>query len=157
MNEKKGLNLEKELMKEITTSQPKSYCQEFLDSYFQPKDFEKNGKLYEALGVKLFSKYWINGGSYWTQRSQYSVVRGRTKEDLEHFIATTKLLEEKHLVILPIYFTLIAIPLAHEDYACAAINVMLNVAVNVYPIMSQRYNRNRAIKLKERLESQIIP
>ena len=157
MNEKKGLNLEKELMKEITTSQPKSYCQEFLDSYFQQKDFEKNGKLYEALGVKLFSKYWINGGSYWTQRGQPSMITGRKKENLEHFIAETKRLEGVHLVFLPIYFTPAVVALAYENYTSVAISIILNMAFNVYPIMNQRYNRNRAIKLKERLESQIIP
>jgi|SRR3989344_2411829 len=144
-------NLEEKLTEKEKLTQPKT-SESFWDSYFQSKDFEKSGKLYEALGVKLFSKYWLNGGSYWTQRGQSPMVRGRKKKDLGDYIVTTKALERPHLIFLPVYFTVTAMCLAYETYNMAAFSVMANIAINFYPIMSLRYNRNRAVNLIERLE-----
>ncbi len=37
------------------------------------------------------------------------------------------------------------------EYAAVAVNLALNIVINVYPIMLQRYNRARALPLLNRL------
>ncbi|GEM_PF-1766738 len=150
--------LERELYRESHGStdvkETDSFWQRLSDLYFQPKFFEKSGKLYEALGVNWFRKYFPNGGSYWTQRGQSSMVKGRKKEDLESFVRLTKRLEGIHTFGALPFFTIIAaaISLADKAYVVAGVGVVFNLVTNLYPIMSQRYNRNKANKMLERLE-----
>lgn len=93
-------DLERELYAEspegTDVTKGKSFWQKLSDLYFQPKSFERSGKLYEALGVKWFRKYCPNGGSFWTKRGQPSMVKGGTKENLESFMGLTKYLEAIH-------------------------------------------------------------
>ncbi len=149
MTEKES-ELETELRKKNTSGSSRNSWNSFWDSYFQPQHFEKSGEIYKALGVKLFSKYWINGGSYWVAKGQSPMVKGRKKEDLESYIVKTRHLEGIHLAFLQVYSAITAICLVSETYTAAAISVGANVAVNLYPIMSMRYNRNRTIKLSKR-------
>lgn len=119
--------------------------------YFAPKPWEKNGKLYELLGVKLFSKYFPNAGSYWIRkgREPKRVKSGRS-EDLERFIGHTKSVESAHGVIaLPLAVFTIYSAFIGAPYSAAVFGA-LNFVANFYPIISQRYNRNRAIQLRER-------
>ena len=150
-------DLERELYAEsperTDVTKDKSFWQKLSDLYFQPKSFERSGKLYESLGVKWFRKYCPNGGSFWTKRGQSSMVKGRTKENLESFIWLTKILEGVHSFgFLPFYTTMTAIDLADKDYVGAGIWTVLNLGLNLYPIMSQRYNRNKATQMLESLE-----
>src|SRR3989338_6716657 len=150
--------LEREIYQEspksINIEKTKSFCQEIVNGlnwlqgqYFRPKSFEKSGKLYEALGIKLFRKYFPNGGSWWTKRGQPSMVEGRKKENLEKFILLTKILEGMHAFgFLPCYASLTAKALEYEDYAGVGVGILI-MGVNLYPIMSQRYNRNKANKM----------
>ena len=148
--------LEREIYQEspksINIEKTKSFWKKLDDLYFQPKFFEKSGKLYEALGIKLFRKYFPNGGSWWTKRGQPSMVEGRKKEDLEKFILLTKILEGMHAFgFLPCYASLTAKALEYEDYAGVGVGILI-MGVNLYPIMSQRYNRNKANKMLEILK-----
>ncbi|MBI5347693.1 MAG: hypothetical protein HZB66_03720 [Candidatus Aenigmarchaeota archaeon] len=147
-------NLESELYSEVTANQSKrTFWQKLNDLYFEPKTFEKSGKLYEALGAKWFGKYCPNGGSYWTQKGQSSMIHGRKKGDLESFIVLTKILEGIHAFGgAPFCTTMAAIYLADKDYASAAIWGVIDIALNFYPVMSQRYNRNKTIQILDRLE-----
>lgn len=83
------------------------------------------------------------------------MVKGRKREDLESYISLTHWFEKIHLAFLPVYSALTAVTLTHEWYTGAAISMGANIAVNLYPIMSQRYNRNRAMKLLERMNQNV--
>ena len=144
-------NLERELYQEFP-KEAKIKEKGLSDLYFKPAFFEKTGRLYEALGVKHFRKYFPNGGSYWIRKGQPCWIKGRKKDDLERFIKKTETIEAIHVLAgLPIT-AMSAMLLADKDYVAAGIFTLLNLAVNVYPIMSQRYNRNIANKILERLE-----
>lgn len=149
-------DLEKEICVEspetIDITKGKPFWQKLSDWYFQPKFFEKRGKLYEALGIKWFQKYCPTGGSYWTKRGLPSMIEGRKTENLEDFIGLTKMLECVHCGFLPLYVASTTILLTENYYVGAGIGAVLNLGVNIYPIMSQRYNRNKATQLLERLE-----
>lgn len=145
-------NLHHEFSKSIDAKKTKSLWKKLSDSYFQLESFEKSGKLYEALGIKWFRKYCSNGGSYWTRRRESSMIKGRKKENLENFVRLTKRLEGIHVCgILP-FLTMSTISLADKDYTGAGIMTILNLAINIYPIMSQRYNRNKTKQMLGRLE-----
>ena len=56
-------NLEKELSSESPTSEDNGILQKLkkvynaTDYYFRPKSFEKNGKIYEKMGIRTFKKF----------------------------------------------------------------------------------------------------
>ena len=86
------------------------------DWYFVPKPWERSGKLYKALGVGLFSRYILNGGSYWTKkeyarqrkahgRGYWALqeglgwIKSRKREEISRFIYTTKGIETAHVAL----------------------------------------------------------
>ncbi len=121
--------------------------------YFKPKSFEKNGKLYECLGVKIFGKYCPNGGSYWMEESHCpkQKTKEENKNNLKGLIAQTYEVEAAHsFFLVPIFTIAAAINLAFENYESAGVETMLNFIVNFYPIVNQRYVRNKTNKILEK-------
>ena len=124
--------------------------QKTLDWYFEIKDFEKSGKLYKNLGIKQFQKLvrLIN--------SPKGLMKG--KEDLKKYQAFTKGIELTHILGsamlggIGIYSA--SIPKEKfEDYLlCVGAPMLFNVLGNSYPIMLQRYNRNKTEKILKRIE-----
>ena len=144
--------LEQTLDEESSLQKVSRLGNKVLDLYYRPKEFEKSGRLYEALGVRTFSKYCPNGGSYWNKLLKRKIFKKRSKS-LNHFTIETKIKEAAHVAFLPFYTHLTTEFLSVDDYLNAAIITILNIGINVYPIMSQRYNRNRALNLIDRLEN----
>jgi hypothetical protein len=125
-------------------------------AYFKTREFEKSGKLYEALGVRYFKKIVPTGGDYFM-----SIVRKGFKNakmiDGKTFIPwynnMTKFYESMHLVG---FFAMGSIDYEHlinGRYKQAAMGVSINLAVNLYPIMLQRYNRARMAPMIEKLDN----
>ncbi len=127
------------------------------DYYFKPHFFEKNGKLYEAIGVKLFSRYCPTAGSIWRRKKNSkgeTTVRMsyRGKTPRERLIRDSKRIEAAHTVIgLPLALAA-ASYVVTADYVPAAVFGLMAFGLNFYPIISQRYNRNRALQSVERYE-----
>ncbi len=130
----------------------KSTLTKTLDNYFATKEFEKDGKIYEILGVKYFGRYFPNFGSFWTKKfKEYpSMINGYKKKDLNKFINLTRRIEGGHLIALPLWTSLNIYHFMNKDYESLAIFGGINILINVYPIMSQRYNRNRALRFLEK-------
>jgi hypothetical protein len=136
--------MEKEIIQDRLNN--KGLFKKIADSYFKIRSFEKSGKLYEAFGIDLFRKYCPNGGSKFSLTGSF--IDGKSKKDLEEFVSTTKLAEAVHTFILFPYITnSIMNDLSKGDYESVVGGVILNIVGNVYPIMAQRYNRNKANKL----------
>ena len=117
-----------------------------MDWYFEPKGFEKISRLYEALGVKLWSKYWPNGGSKFSG----SVHDPHSKSGLESYLNLTKVLETTHLLLTIPFFQMTLLHLLQEEYFLAGRDIALNIIANGYPIMSMRYNRDRVSKILQK-------
>ncbi len=121
-----------------------------VDWYFEPKWFERSGRFYETLGVKLFSRYCVNGGSYWSRSDPaLRVVAGR--KDLSSYLQHTGKMEATHLLISMSCASVVALGIAFDNLLVAEVAGFNTLLCNCHPIMSQRYNRNRAVKLAERL------
>jgi len=150
LNQKSGQA--KDSSRTVDTVKSKSLWQELSDLYFTPKSFERSGRLYEALGIKFFRKYCPNAGSYWTRKFKGSLIYGRTRGNLEDFVNRTKILESIHFFgALPIY-GIIAYELTYFDnYIGAGAILLLNFGANIWPIMAQRYNRNKVNQILARM------
>ncbi len=122
------------------------------DSYFKIRDFERSGTIYKICGAGYFSKYWINGGSFWKREgisatSTTPFKRAYPKSDLQSLITSTKMLESFHALAFPVYSAGIIMVFMKDEYGAAAVFAGLNFFINVLPIMGQRYNRARAERI----------
>jgi hypothetical protein len=132
---------------------------DLVDSYFKSKEFEKSGRIYRALGIEFFKDIVPTYGDYTMRairkhKKNYRLIRH--KGELEGFNNITKINESIHLASFLISTPLSLIHLFNGDYPKFAIGAGLNLIINIYPIMLQRYNRARLTPLLERLEEREI-
>lgn len=117
--------------------------------WFKPKPFESTG-LYERLGVRPYKRY-VPLSSDWMRArlkspSQYSTDPKKMRE----YESTTRILEATHAAAIPIMSLLFATPTLDEIKI--SLIVVVNILINVYPIMLQRYNRTRFNNVITKLE-----
>ena len=119
------------------------------DSYFRPRAFELSGRLYEAAGVHRFGRFMMHG-DYMNRRIRriipgYRFVGGR---DSLHRVEThTRESERGHLVWLlsgvpPTIYAMVSGWLKFAAYFVA-----VNIILNIYPILLQRYTRARICRI----------
>ncbi len=129
-----------------------SYLKKSADVLFKIRSFEKSGKLYKALGVKPFQKLhkYTYGAlvNFLADRDVYS-IKGNSTEVLSLQAWGTKVYEVPHQV-----FNVLMINSMYNNYLDGEIgmlkfNLVGNILINVYPIMLQRYKRNRLEKVLE--------
>ena len=128
-----------------------------IDSYFKPKSFERwdDGKIYRWLGVKHFKKILPTGGDYVARWIGWRPIANASskEEGLRDYEKLTRSLELIHSVLFPLYTTSMIQDLTDGDLESAGWMLIKNLAVNVYPIMVQRYNRARIYNALDRIES----
>ena len=128
-----------------------------IDSYFKPKSFERweDGKIYKWLGVKHFKKILPTGGDYVAKWIGWRPIAGASskEEGLRDYEKWTRVYESIHSVLFPLYTTSMIQDLADGDLESAGWMLLKNLAINVYPIMVQRYNRARIYNALDRIES----
>jgi hypothetical protein len=139
------------------------------EQYFMPRSFESK-KLYKLLGVVAFNKY-INPNSTTNRRPFLETYRsyrsarkpgnnfgglpdvGSHVERIQAFEATSKNNELTHLTGLVINAALEGfMEVSDSPSWCRIANGALAVVGNVYPIMTQRYNRLRTTHVLEILQ-----
>jgi hypothetical protein len=116
-------------------------------SWFQPKAFELSGRFYEALGVRRFRAYMVNGDimNSWIRRSVpgYRYLTGR--ESTQAFGRQTCENERGHMLMLLSALPATAYAILTSRFKFALYFLMVNIVLNVYPILLQRYTRARII------------
>src|SRR3989338_9292207 len=126
------------------------------DFYFQPKFFEKSGRFYEWFGVKFFKKYLLLTSEdtplgLWRNRSLFGYYYESKLKSLEK---ETRDLEVIHLFGLYVFscFMVLAYLMSSFLFLIYFFS-FLNICINLYPILVQRYNRARIYRILERRES----
>jgi len=118
--------------------------------YYTEKEWEKRGKIYESFGINFFRKLlvWIG----WEKLNKKANPIEKNTKALIHLHYKTKQSELGHIIIM-------IIVLGFTVYAAFKFGVLqslwlliLNILLNFYPILLQRYNRpriERAINLSK--------
>jgi hypothetical protein len=121
-------------------------------SYYRIKSFERTGRLYEVLGVRLFRSLVPDGdlANRWRRRAEPGLRIVRNRRQAMAFVRRTEQSEKGHLVLL-------GMGLLSAAYACsigwwgwAAYISAGNLVVNIYPVLLQRYTRNRIERILSR-------
>jgi len=152
---KGGIDSNPAIFEDTESSSP--VIKKLFDWYFAPKFFEKKGKIYELLGIKLFSKIIIN------MYNNIPIGSG-SEHNLLNRIKESESIEKLHLMaILP--FTLLIMlslnPQPSDQFNFAAtFFILINIFGNLYPIMLQRYVRVKILNIIKRrakkMEAQLI-
>lgn len=153
-------DIEKRLSQEGISKKDNQRFLNKMDWYFRPKSFERNGKLYEALGIKKFKRIAISLG-----KGIYKLVKqnpkwvgnnyflwDKSKEGLKKFEYKTRFNEAIHLVPMVGFAHLAVNSLLEGNYGLAALDVGSNLAFGIYPVLLQRYNRARLYNVTDEVE-----
>jgi hypothetical protein len=123
------------------------------EPYFRLRAFERTGRLYEVVGVRLFRGLVPDGDLInRLQRRRtagYRVVRGR--QDAIAFLVRTQASERGHLVLFVAGGVTAGYAALLGWGGWALVIGLGNVPVNVYPILLQRYTRGRIVRALRRL------
>ena len=118
--------------------------------YFLPFRFERwrAGRCYRWLGVRQF-KYWLPWSGDWIVRrsGKHPLWQGKRQAMLDVAFQNTILYELIHLSILVPLLPLTIMPFQLGAWTAGLFGVAVNVVVNIYPIMVQRFNRARLLPL----------
>ena len=122
-------------------------------SYYDPKSWERSGEIYRYLGVDFFRKLlvWIG----WEKLIRKSSPIEKNTKALVHLHYQTKRSEIDHLIILIIVLAFNVFVAIQYGILKSMSLLILNVILNLYPILLQRYNRpriERALNLSKRRE-----
>src|SRR5690554_1661910 len=110
-------------------------------SYYNTKSWEKGGRVYQYLGVNLFRKIlvWIG----WEKLNKKVNPVAKSLNSLLHLEYGTRQSEFGHLIIFSIVLAVNIFVAIKFDFVKSLWLLILNLLLNVYPIMVQRYNRPR--------------
>lgn len=131
-------------------NQLQGLARKLADTYLEPKSFEMNGRLYEMLGIRQFGSAYRKIFDSIIKYGQYKDkkwVENFSSDSLESLVDFTKMTEQIHLGPFIATNALMIVELAIGNYPLAIGCGVVNTVVNLYPIMLQRYNRNRINKI----------
>ena len=153
--------LERRLYTEVPPSDKKKFVNKATDWYFMPKSFEKNGRLYGALGVRHFKKLCAETYRklvkklFGTERAHFVnnyLIWDFSEDGLRKFDYATRINEGIHLLAAALFTSQTVDYLSDGRYGMAALGSGLNLALGVYPILTQRYNRARIYNTVEKMQ-----
>lgn len=111
-----------------------------LEGYFRLRPWEHSGRLYRALGVPLFRALVRRGPLSVFNRALPAAWHAG---DVERIERETRAAEAAHAIAFGIVLALAALSLARGDTVRAAWLAVLDVPMNLYPVVLQRDHRLR--------------
>ena len=118
---------------------------QFTSSYFNEKAWERRGKIYESLGINFYRKLlvWIGWERHVTKKS--NPVEKNTKA-LINLHYQTKHGEVGHIIVLIIVLGFNILVAFKFGFLKSLWLLILNIILNLYPVLLQRYNRPRIVR-----------
>jgi hypothetical protein len=131
------------------------------DGYFRPWAIERwcNGHIYELLGVRAYKRWLPTLGDRVCQRTGIHAIRSfpRGSSDCRQQLETqqrwTRRIEAGHVLAAFVMTCYSVAALWSGDFLNVSLLIAVNLAVNIYPIMTQRYNRVRIAAILRRMDS----
>lgn len=127
-----------------------------LEWYFEPKAWERweDGRIYHYLGMQYFKKIVPTNGTYINRLFGESYhARMKDKAHLKYFERCTRSGEAGHGLFFLLMAYATTYNFQHGHIGLGVFSAVANIAVNVYPILLQRYNRARIYNALEKLEA----
>jgi hypothetical protein len=123
-------------------------------AYYRIKRFERSGRLYLLLGVRLFRNLVPDGdiANRWRRRQRPQLRLIACRNQAIAFVKRTESSERGHLVLLAMGILTAAYAASISWSGWALYITIGNVLVNLYPALLQRYTRTRIDKIRDRLE-----
>lgn len=118
-------------------------------SYFDSKSFEKDGAIYRFFGVHLYRKLLVLTG--WEKISRKNNKISSSRTSIKHAESKSRSSEAGHTVIF-IIVGIVTITVAGTLREALWL-ILLNLLLNVFPIIVQRYNRPRYRRLLQKMET----
>ncbi len=120
-------------------------------SYYKVHSFERSGRIYELLGVKLFRCFVPDGdlANRWRRSREPTHRIIRNRRFAEAFVPRTILGEKSHMVWLLVGLVSAAYAWRIGWQGWAIYLTAGNLLVNLYPILLQRYTRSRLLPVFE--------
>ena len=120
-----------------------------LDSdYFRVRAFEKGGSIYKFFGVNYFRKLLVLVG--WEKISRKGKKLSKSRESLKLAEYGSRSSEAGHTVIFLI--VLVVTFLVADSLQQAFWLLFLNLLLNVYPVLVQRFNRPRYQRILQKMK-----
>jgi hypothetical protein len=125
----------------------------FLKNFFKPRSWEYSGRssVYRYLGILWFKKYLPTSGDWVRRNARERLIVYRDQDPFEALYAyehTTRVHEFRHWLGMLVF---IALAFVFEYTAIDYVVVLvLFLVINVYPILLQRHNRMRILKVLNR-------
>lgn len=108
--------------------------------YHELRDFERDPRLYELLGVKLV-KLLLRRGPLAVFNPGLHLPGERSPERLAELERRMKDAEASHFVLLVVMLGVVINAAARGWWVAAGLTLLFDVLMNGYPVMLQRYNR----------------
>jgi hypothetical protein len=122
-----------------------------LRKLFSGFEFEKEAKLYKKIGVTFFKKLVPTLGDFWINLyNKYSSKKVRFIKNRKSAIAWTRItifIESIHILSFWAINYGIVNNLTNQNWTKVFILTFINILINLYPILIQRYNRIRMVQL----------
>lgn len=110
------------------------------DGYHRLRDWERDGRVYERLGVRMV-KWLLKRGPFAVFNTGLHMPAERTPGQLTRLDQRMRDAEASHAILLVATFGVVVHAIARGWWAAAATTALFDVLVNGYPVMLQRYNR----------------
>ena len=120
-------------------------------TYYNEKGWEQKGRIYELIGINYFRKLLVLVG--WEKITRKSTPIEKSTETLVNLHHQTKKSELGHLIIWYIVLGFTVFVAFQSGVLKSIWLLILNILLNLYPVLLQRYNRpriQRAINLSQR-------
>lgn len=131
----------------------------FNDKYYSIKHFEREGKIYEILGIKWFKRLLLRIARSRKNKVPFNgyFLNQLSIEGIIEFENKSKKSERSHVIIAIIIlfyqFRIIIFLEGFLDALFLLFFTVLNVITNIYPIFLQRYNRIRMKRVLQKMKS----
>lgn len=110
------------------------------DSYHRLRAFERDGRLYERLGVRVVKRL-LRRGPFAVFNPDLRLPAERSPERIAHLDQRMRDAEASHAILLVATLGVVVRAAAQGWWTAAVLTLLFDVLMNGYPVMLQRYNR----------------
>jgi hypothetical protein len=123
--------------------------QQIPENYFLLNPFERSGRFYLKAGIRTFRRFLILSG---IEKMNWLVNFNGRRTNLQLLLQGTRQAESDHLISFMAICILMLYTTVQGWFVVTGWLVVVNLFANLYPVMLQRYNRGRILRLMAELE-----